>query len=114
MNALAHKTDLAIIAEEHAKNMRTLCEATLCDILLEARRINKRGRTVSVMLLDSFVSVIVHNTDDILMTVNASYDNPSELIDLLQALEKVPAPAVPDVENDIYDLEEETPDAETV
>jgi hypothetical protein len=66
------------------------------------------------MLLDSFVSVSVHNPDDILMTENASYDNPSELIDLLQTLEKVPAPAVPDVENDIYDLEEETPDAETV
>lgn len=116
MNAMAHETELKLITDEHNKRLHRMREALLDDILTEVRCLNKKGYTITVGLLSSFLSIYVHEGEEIVKDFTADYDNAGELISVLEQLEKLGAPkkAVPDVENDIYDLEEETPDAETV
>ena len=110
MNALAHTTDLAMLLEDHEKNLRYLRDTVVNDIFAEARRLHKTGRTVTVALHPEFIAVYVHEANNSISDFTATHDDAESLISMLKQMEQIGAPKITE---EIYDLEE-TPDAETV
>lgn len=104
MNALAHHTDLTLLTEHHNRQIRELCSSVTNAVFAEARRIAKSGRTVSLALGSDFISVYVHEGDQIVLSAHPATDCAEELIELLGKLEKISS--IPDVE-ECYDLEED-------
>lgn len=103
MNALAHKNDVTIVRDTFDQKMRGIKECLLGDIFLETRRINKKGYTITVSLLSSFLSIYVHEGAEIVKDFTADYDDADELISVLEQLEQIKAPTT--VPEEVYDLE---------
>ena len=106
MNAKAKRTHLKLVKADHKKHLADLCRDALGEIFNESIRIHRTGRTVTVSLHPDFVSVFVHEKDDVASCIshNADLDNADALIDLLENLEAVTNP--------VYDLEEVPSNAE--
>ena len=104
MNALAHETELKLITDEHNKRLHRMRERLLDDIFAEVRCLNKKGYTITVGLLSSFISIYVHEGAEIVKDFTANYDNAGELISVLEQLEQIKAPTT--VPEEVYDLEE--------